>query len=148
MEKIETSSDHCYISYSILSTRPAGFNVKSGCNSFPKWNIKKLDVDKFHAALMARTWCTIHVEDMTVDELTKEVRSIFTEVCDFAAPRSRGSPKRKRIYWWNTHLTSLRKKCVHLRKIWVKIGEPGCSHRKRRSETSISRCKTLTAQIN
>lgn len=56
------------------------------------------------------------IEVTNTNELANQIVKHVKEACDAAMTRKKGHPNRKPIYWWNTEIAELRKRCCSARR--------------------------------
>lgn len=94
----ETLSDHQYITYKIMPDGPDFSMEKSSQELYPRWSLKRIDIDTFEAVILAH--CLI---DSVTDETepvngARMLAQIITEACDASMAKTR--KKRHRAMFW------------------------------------------------
>jgi len=94
MSEIETLSDHGYVSFALNRVvAPSRDSLLLG------WNWKKMDPDKFQAALIwSNASCELSLDNSSPDEYAEWVARSLRGAADCSTPRSRRPPGRKFAY--------------------------------------------------
>ncbi|XP_072761515.1 uncharacterized protein [Anoplolepis gracilipes] len=96
--------------------------AKTHKNAFPRWNWRRMDIDKFIVSLEWSCCDGSQLEGDTINAKGREgwLRKTMRDACDSAAPRIKnGNPKRS-AYWWNSTITHPRQKCCRAKRLWSK----------------------------
>ncbi|XP_018376742.1 PREDICTED: uncharacterized protein LOC108769974 [Trachymyrmex cornetzi] len=110
----ESKSDHRYVEIHLQSTRTQIH--KRSLPRAKRWATKKLEKDRFLAAIMIRTWPKKEVGAIeNLDEQAKFYQKALTEACDIAMPRTKPRPRRA-IPWWSEELDRLRQELTNARR--------------------------------
>ncbi|KMQ88396.1 reverse transcriptase [Lasius niger] len=123
-----------------------------------RWNLKKLDKDRFKAAL---SWSGFEpdVEDRTdIQRMITWLDRVMQEACDVTA-RIGLKKTRRQAYWWQDSVATLQNECIHARRLWQRakkrrrrqqeeIDELGAAYKLKRKDlrTEIARLKSLAWQ--
>ncbi|XP_029177940.1 uncharacterized protein LOC114945803 [Nylanderia fulva] len=121
MNNTESLSDHEYIQ--MFFGRDDGYlNVNdrsSNSQKYPRWNIKKMDIDKFRAAIL---WNCTNSDDQptekTAEDQAKWIERSIHQACDVGASRIKKPPPKEQTYWWNTDIARLREASIATRRAW------------------------------
>lgn len=99
----ETLSDHRYVRYSIAE-KALGTIGHRGKN-FPKWNVKKRDIDWFTASIALGNWLNESgiremIEAGDVGRAEIKLKRIVLDACDNSMSREKtGNNARNKVYW-------------------------------------------------
>ena len=107
-----TGSDHQYILFEIKCPKD---KMTQKPLRIKKWNVAKLDEELFTWALNNFN-TELLTSDATTNVLVTNAMQLITMACEIAMPRKRYS-KRKSVYWWTEEISTLRKKCLQLRRV-------------------------------
>lgn len=108
------SSDHQYILFEIGVQ--GGTNTQMR-NTVKRWNIKKIDMERFGEALQEmREISGTPTDREGIERLVEETTEAVNEVCRRSMPMSGGRNRHAPVYWWNEEIARLRRECNRLRR--------------------------------
>lgn len=145
----ETLSDHRYIEFNVNLERGRPLKPIRRIESYPRWNLKKLDVNMLHMAL---EWaCAVgrtETEQISLRDRQRWLRRIMRESCDSAAPRHRPGARRKQAYWWSEKIAASKKDCIRQKRLWNRSAKGQDVETRQRRERNYKRArKNLRRQI-
>lgn len=123
-EDLESLSDHLYIYFKLCTGRP-GLPPHRGISR--RWNLRKFDKDFYKAALIWRGWDPDVENKENLTQMLKWLDEIMEEACDAAAPRIGPRRPRKKAYWWQESVASMRFTCIRARRAWQRAKKRGRS---------------------
>lgn len=112
----ESLSDHVYIYFNILTDQYLSGERLGNL----RWNIKKLNIDLFHAVIIQGIWNLKNESIPTVDNKVNAIETIITNALDVAATRSKIFHKSAK-HCWDNELSTLRSNCIKNKRKVAKI---------------------------
>ncbi|KMQ85987.1 reverse transcriptase [Lasius niger] len=145
----ETLSDHRYIEFNVNLGRGRPSKPTRRIEPYPRWNLKKLDVNMLHMAL---EWaCAVgrtETKQISLSDRQRWLRRIMRESCDSAAPRHRSGARRKQAYWWSEKIAASRKDCIRQKRLWNRSAKGQDEEIRQRRKRNYKRArKDLRRQI-
>ncbi|KAL6266006.1 hypothetical protein P5V15_002862 [Pogonomyrmex californicus] len=87
---------------------------------FPRWSTKKMDRDRFLAALHEGFWMLYGMETMNLNELISRIEKIIKDACNMAMPRVTNHPAKNSVYWWREEIAIGRDRCRMARRRYTR----------------------------
>ncbi|XP_071575478.1 uncharacterized protein [Temnothorax nylanderi] len=120
----ETLSDHLYLEMTVRATPPEVLARRRDANGRRRrWALRKMDKDRFGAAVLASNWIKEEERDTRegeIDDQVEELVRTMSQACDVAMPRLRPLPPRIHAYWWTEELAELRRSSVRAKQRWLR----------------------------
>lgn len=137
-EEVVTLSDHRFIVFNVLHSRPDGTNRRRFGASLG-WALKRLDKDLLIAAAHSAAWVPPpEWDDPSIPESESLwFRDTMTSICDAAMPRVKRNLKFP-VYWWSEHIAQLREVCLSSRRLFTRT-------RRRRRATEDEKTRAYAA---
>lgn len=110
-----TLSDHQYITFDITDRR-AELRVEA---ERPKWNVRKLNVDKFSSYIRhVKETRMPNMENNTdkCETVVAVTTKIISKACNVGMPKAKEYKNKRPVYWWTTEIGELRKICLAARR--------------------------------
>jgi len=85
----------------------------------PRWSVAQLDREKLESIALAATWAPVS-SSASANQCANRIKEILYDVCDDVMPRSSMVERvTQPIYWWNSEIAELRKRCISARRtLW------------------------------
>lgn len=106
-------SDHLYITFTNGQPR------KQAAQSAPRWNLAKIDREKFkHVTMQGKTEIAALSTETTeeVERLVKDTMTLIERACTESMPKKNGHRNKPPVYWWNQEIADCRNICQRLRR--------------------------------
>lgn len=119
-----TASDHQYIAFEVAGGTTT---TRTRIRHPPRWNVNKLDVQKFSVELAAAPAPITNIPpELTgrrrAERLTEETAKLTARLCDSTMPRRQQGRNRRPQYWWTDEIAELRKSCLARRRRVTRAG--------------------------
>ncbi|XP_018368990.1 PREDICTED: uncharacterized protein LOC108764996 [Trachymyrmex cornetzi] len=116
-ESVDTLSDHRYVVIEFISEQVGSPVDRISRKYFPRWNIKKINLDIARASLLIKSWD--NPEETTIENRVKWITNNLKELADSSMPRS-GPAGKSSAYWWSNDITELHRVCSKCRRAVVR----------------------------
>ncbi|XP_025159350.1 uncharacterized protein LOC112589600 [Harpegnathos saltator] len=123
-EDLESLSDHLIIEME-LSVTPNGL-PRPRLNRDPRsarWALSQLNKETLETILEATTWPRWK-EGQDLNSAIAEIMGLIAQACDQAMLKVKSCPKRP-TWWWTDEIAELRRKSVHLRRVYRRARNNG-----------------------
>ncbi|XP_026828639.1 uncharacterized protein LOC113562695 [Ooceraea biroi] len=120
-EETETLSDHRLISFTVeLRNKQLERSRVNKAKLMPRWQYKTLNLEELEESVLRETWGQ-SAEFVSAEEGSEMVRRILTRINDGATRRVRQDVQRRPVYWWCPEVNLQRKKCISVRRKYLRI---------------------------
>ena len=111
----ESLSDHRYVFMEVLERIVGPLRRVATEKHFPRWCVRRINVDLLCAAANVKAWSSLSQRDMSAEQLADRIDTVLKEISDVAMPRLK-TTDRSPAYWWNEEIADLRVRCVRIRR--------------------------------
>lgn len=144
-----TLSDHQYIVFEVAKNTETPRTRQA---RLPRWNLKKLDTERFTEMLLDSPAPSDNVHTDLTDEqktncIVDETMKLLTRLCDATMPRKKDRPNRQETYWWTDEIGHLRKECIKCRRRMYRARERDNPNAESLAAEYRTARKTLTNEI-
>lgn len=113
-----TASDHQYIVFDVTRSTPTR---RDGSAWAPRWNVHKLDNDRFSRVLLEAGAPIEAVPDeltgrRKTERLVDETLKLTLRLCKASMPRKSTRQNKRATYWWSDEIAQVRRLCIQAKR--------------------------------